>query len=135
MQNTKRLIIATLSGILFGFVCFGLASTSPLPIAWPVAAQIILSRTLIGLAIGISFAYLGHWAIHGLAMGLVFSLPLAFSGLMAPDNPVFSKVSLFIWTVALGMIYGFLIELITSVFFKAKIQRKIVAEQAVVKES
>ncbi len=135
MQNTKRIIIATLSGILFGFVCFGLASTGSLPIDWPVAVQIILSRTLIGLAIGISFAYLGHWAIHGLAIGLVFSLPLAFSGLMAPANPDFSKVSIFIWTVVLGMIYGLLIELITSVFFKAKIQRSVSAEQAIVEES
>lgn len=135
MQNTKRIIIATLSGILFGFVCFGLASTGSLPIAWPVTIQIILSRTLIGLAIGISFAYLGHWAIHGLVMGLVFSLPLAFSGLMAPDNPDFSRVSIFIWTVILGMVYGLLIELITSVIFKAKIQRSVSAEQAIAKES
>ena len=135
MLKKKRIIIATLSGILFGFVCFGLASTGPLSITWPAAVQIILSRTLIGLAIGISFAYLGHWAVHGLAMGLVFSLPLAFSGLMAPDNPDLSKVSIFIWTVVLGMIYGLLIELITSVFFKANIQRSVSAEQVIVEES
>jgi MFS family permease len=135
MQKTKRMIIATLAGVLFGFVCFGLASTASLPIAWPAAVQIILSRTLIGLAIGISFAYLWHWATHGLAMGLVFSLPLAFSGLMAPEYPEFSKTTLFIGTIALGMIYGLLIELITSVFFRAKIQRSVSAEQAVVKES
>lgn len=135
MHNTKRIIIATLSGLLFGFVCFGLASTGSLPIAWPAAVQIILSRTLIGLAIGISFAYLWHWAIHGLAMGLVFSLPLAFSGLMAPANPDFSRVGMFIWVVVLGMIYGLLIELITSVFFKEKIQRSVSAEQAIAKES
>jgi hypothetical protein len=29
-------------------------------------------------------------------LGLVFSLPLAFSGLMAPDNPEFSKATIFI---------------------------------------
>lgn len=135
MQKTKRLIIATLSGILFGFVCFGLASTGPLSIAWPAAVQIILSRTLIGLAIGISFAYLGHWAIHGLAMGLVFSLPLAFGVLMAPENPAFSKAVIFIITIALGMIYGLLIELITSVFFRAKIEKSVSTEQAILKQS
>ena len=53
---------------------------------------------------------------------VIFSLPLAFSGLMAPENPEFSKVSMFIWTIILGMIYGLLIEVITSLFFKAKIQ-------------
>jgi hypothetical protein len=120
MSNLKRLIVATLSGLFFGFVCFGLASSGPVPPPWPVGAEIISSRTLIGFAIGISSMMLGHWSIHGLVMGILFSMPMAFSGLMAPDNPDFSKVSMFAWTVVLGMIYGFLIELITTVFFKAK---------------
>jgi len=122
MQKTKRIIIASLSGVLFGFVCFGLASTGPGKLAWPVALQIIASRTLIGFAIGISCLSLGHWSVHGLIMGMIFSFPLAFSGLMAPENPEFSKISMFIWTIILGMIYGLLIEVITSLFFKAKIQ-------------
>ena len=122
MQKTRRIIVATLYGILFGLVCFGLASSSPGPLAWPVAVQVIISRTLMGFAIGISCISLRHWAIHGVFMGLVFSLPLAFSGLMAPESPEFSKVGIFLWTVILGMIYGLLIEVITSVAFKAKYQ-------------
>lgn len=120
-MKTRRLIIATLSGLLFGFICFALASSSA-KLAWPITLQIITSRTLIGFAIGISWLSLGHWTIHGLFMGLVFSLPLAFSGLMAPDNPEFSKASMFMWTVILGMIYGLLIEVITSLLFKSKVQ-------------
>ena len=120
MHNPKRLIVAALSGLFFGFVCFGLASSGPVPPPWPVAADIITSRTLIGVVIGISSIALGHWSIHGLVMGMLFSLPLAFSSLMAPDNPDFSKSAMFVWTVVLGMIYGLLIELITTVFFKAK---------------
>ena len=89
-------------------------------IKWPVAVQIITSRTLIGFAIGISVLSVGHWAIHGLLMGLIFSLPLAFSGLMAPDNPEYSKAVMWVWTVVLGMIYGLLIEVITSALFKAR---------------
>lgn len=116
----KRVIIATLSGLLFGFVCFGIASSSPGTLSLPLVLQIIVSRTLIGFAIGISSLSLGHWSIHGLFMGLIFSLPLAFSGLMAPDNPEFSKTAMWVWTVVLGMVYGLLIELITSVFFKAR---------------
>ncbi|MEW6364041.1 MAG: hypothetical protein AB1714_05320 [Acidobacteriota bacterium] len=123
MPSTKRVLVATLSGVLFGFVCFGLASSGPAPLPWPVAVQIVLSRTLIGVAIGISAVALGHWSVHGLVMGLLFSLPLAFGGLMAPDNPQFSKTQMFISTIVLGMIYGLLIELITSVFFKARIKR------------
>lgn len=120
----KRIIIATLSGLLFGFVCFGLASSGPEALPWPVAVQIILSRTLIGFAIGISSLSIKHWSIHGLFMGFLFSLPLAFSGLMALDNPEFSKASMLAWTTVLGMIYGFLIELITSVFFKSPMKRQ-----------
>ena len=122
MQKTKRIIIATLSGVIFGFVCFGLASSGPTKLPWPVILQIITSRTLIGFAIGISCLSLVHWSLHGLIMGLVFSFPLAFSGLMAPENPELSKGSMFIWTIILGMIYGLIIEIITSLFFKAKIQ-------------
>ena len=116
----KRVIIATLSGVLFGFVCFGLASNSSGQLSLPVVLQIIASRTLIGFAIGVSSLSLTHWSVHGLFMGLIFSLPLAFSGLMAPDNPEFSKTAMWVWTVVLGMIYGLLIEMITSVFFKAR---------------
>ena len=116
----KRLIVATVSGLFFGLVCFGLASSGPAALPWAVAVQIIVSRTLIGFAIGISSLSLGHWTIHGLVMGMLFSLPLAFSGLMAPDNPEFSKTGMWMWTVILGMIYGLLIELITTVFSKAK---------------
>ena len=116
----KRLVVATLSGVLFGLVCLGLASSGPAPLPWPVGAQIVTSRTLIGVAIGVSALSVGHWAVHGLLMGLLFSLPLAFSGLMAPDNPEFSKNAMLVWTVLLGMIYGLLIEAITTAGFKAR---------------
>jgi len=87
MVTARRLVIATLSGVLFGFVCLGLASSAPGPLARPVVFQILTERTLIGFAIGISCLALGHWAVHGLVMGFIFSLPLAFSGLMAPASP------------------------------------------------
>lgn len=115
----KRLVVSTLSGLLFGLVCFFMASCSgDLPLA--VSLQIILSRTLIGFAIGISSLKLGHWAVHGIVMGLIFSLPLAFSGLMASENPEFTKEMIFASTLVMGIIYGFLIELITSILFKTK---------------
>ena len=118
MVNPTRLIVATLSGLLFGFVCFGLASSGgELPM--PVAYQIIAERALIGFAIGISVLKLGHWALHGLVMGFLVSIPLAFSGLMAPENPAYTKLTMFVMTILLGMIYGVLIELITTKFFKA----------------
>jgi len=121
MKNAKRITVATLSGVLFGFVCFGLASSAG-KLAWPIIFQLITSRTFIGFAIGISCFSIVHWSINGLIMGLIFSFPLAFSGLMAPESPQFSHTSMFIWTIILGMIYGLLIEVITSVIFKAKVK-------------
>ena len=120
MTSPKRLIIATLSGLLFGFVCFSLAWTgSKGAIPTPAVFQIIASRTLIGFAIGISALRL-HWSLHGLLLGTLFSIPLAFSGLIAPDNPDFPASAMFVFTIILGAIYGLLIELITSLLFKAR---------------
>lgn len=114
----KRIIISTILGLVFGFVCFGFASSGEeLPMA--VGIQIIISRMLIGLTIGISLLNI-HWALHGILIGLIYSMPLAFSGLMAPETPEFSKTAIFVSTVVMGIIYGFLIELLTSVVFKAK---------------
>ena len=122
MQKTKRIIVATVSGILFGLVCFGLASSGPDPLPAAVGFQIVISRALIGFAIGISCLSAIHWSLHGTMMGLLFSLPLAIGGLLAPENPEFSKMSMLVWTVIFGMIYGLLTEVITSKLFKAKIE-------------
>lgn len=116
----KRLIIAILGGMGCGLICIGLISGSPEPVLSPVLWQAFASRTLIGFAIGISSLRLGHWSIHGIVLGLLFSLPLAFSGLMAPENPEYSRIGMFSSTVVLGAIYGLLIELVTSVAFKAR---------------
>ncbi len=119
-MKIKRLIIATLLGVLFGFVCYGMAASGGKEIPFALAINIILGRTLIGFGIGISRFSFKHWAIHGLIMGLVFSIPAAFGALLAPESPEFSHSRMFIATIVMGMIYGFLIELITSILFKAK---------------
>ena len=116
----KRLVIATLLGLVFGGVCFGLASSGGQEIPAVLAANIILGRTLIGFAIGISRFSMKHWAIHGSVMGLIFSIPAGF-GAMVTVNPDFTPTMMFMSTVIMGIIYGFLIELITSVVFKAKL--------------
>lgn len=119
----KRIIIATLAGLLSGLFCFWLASGSgELPL--PVGLQIIIGRTLLGFAIGISSLRMGHWSIHGIVMGLLFSITMALSGLMAPENPEFTPQMMFVATIVMGIIYGFLIELITTAVFGAKQIRK-----------
>ncbi len=111
----KRIIIATLSGMVFGVICYYLyksGSEDVIPAAHRY--QIIASRTLIGFAIGISSLNLRHWILHGLVLGLIFSIPLSFSAMM------YGSVAFGAATFIIGGIYGVLIELITSVIFKIK---------------
>lgn len=106
----------------FGFVCYGFASSGGNEISTILALNIILGRMLIGVAIGISRFSCGHWSVHGLIMGLVFSLPAGFGAMLGPENPDFPPSMMLISTIVMGMIYGFLIELITTVLFKAKME-------------
>lgn len=119
-MKTKRLIISTLLGLAMGFVCYGFASSDGNAIPLILALNIILGRMLIGVAIGISRFKIVHWSLHGLVMGLIFSLPAGFGAMLAPENPEFPPVMMFTATVVMGMIYGVLIELITTVLFKAR---------------
>jgi hypothetical protein len=119
-MKTKRLIISTILGLVFGFVCYGFASSGENEISTILAANIILGRTLIGVAIGISRFTLKHWSLHGIVMGLVFSIPQGFGAMLGPENPDYSHTMMLIATIVMGMIYGFLIELITTALFKAK---------------
>ncbi|MFC1528025.1 hypothetical protein ACFL5D_04725 [Candidatus Neomarinimicrobiota bacterium] len=119
-MKTKRLIIATLLGVVFGFVCYGFASSGQNEISKLLALNIILGRTLIGVAIGISRFSLKHWSYHGIIMGLIFGLPAAVGAMLGPENPEFNHTMMSLSTMVMGIIYGFLIELITTVLFKAK---------------
>lgn len=119
----KRIIIATLSGLATGFLCNGLACSGSQAIPLVVSIQIIASRTLIGLTIGISRLKMPHWSLHGILIGIIYSIPLAISGLMAPDNPEFSKTAMVVSTIVAGIVYGVLIELVTTVIFKAKAEQ------------
>ncbi len=116
----KRLIVATLSGLLFGFVCIGFACSGKEDFNSWLALSIILGRTLIGFAIGISRFPMKHWALHGIVLGFIVSLPAAFGAGISPEESGMSGEMLFTATLVMGVIYGFLIELITTVIFKAK---------------
>ncbi|NIR94061.1 MAG: hypothetical protein GWO08_10410 [Gammaproteobacteria bacterium] len=114
MLSNKRVIVATLCGLIFGLVCMTLASSNPSPVE-PVTAStmwlILLSRTMMGFMIGISALRMSWW-LHGIVIGLIASIPMAI--------PVLSMAYIAIGTVVMGMVYGFLTELITSKLFKAQ---------------
>lgn len=114
MLTAKRVLIATACGFIFGLVCMTLASTNPNaaePLTNETKWLIVLSRTLMGFMIGISALRMSWW-LHGIVLGLISSIPMAI--------PVMDRLSIAIGTVVMGIIYGFLIELITSVLFKSK---------------
>lgn len=114
MLTTKRVIIATICGFIFGIVCMLLASSNPnatevLPFSTKLI--IIFSRALMGFTIGVSALRLAWW-LHGIVIGIIASIPMAFS--------VLDKTDILIGTIVMGIIYGFLTELITSIIFKTK---------------
>jgi len=114
MLTFKRVFLATLCGLVFGLICMGLASSNPntvSPITSTTKWLIILSRTMMGFMIGIS-ALRMKWWLHGVMLGLISSIPMAL--------PVLDNLNIAIGSLVLGMIYGFLTELITSVFLKAR---------------
>ncbi len=114
MLTAKRVIIATICGLIFGFVCLGLASSNPDPAQQLSASTkllIVIGRTMLGFTIGISALRLKWW-LHGIVIGIIASIPMAI--------PVFENTSIFIGTFIMGIIYGVLTELITSVLFKAR---------------
>lgn len=116
MLTTKRVFIATICGLVFGFICMYLATSNPNatePLTTAVKVNIILSRTLLGFTIGIS-ALMMAWWLHGIVIGIIASIPMGVA--------VFydKGLTLAISTIVMGIIYGFLTELITTVLFKAK---------------
>jgi hypothetical protein len=113
MLNKKRLLIATIFGVISGIICWGLASSEG-PSPWYFALSTILSRTLIGFTIGISILKIKWW-LHGIVLGFTFSLPMALQGFYVPGKEMF----ILLGTLIMGIIYGFFIELFTTVVFKA----------------
>ena len=111
MLTTKRVIIATLCGLVFGFVCLLLASSNPDPLPDMVKWSIVIGRTMLGFTIGISAIRLNWW-LHGIVLGFITSIPMAI--------PTLDRIEIVIGTIVMGMIYGLLTELITTVLFKAK---------------
>ena len=113
MQKTKRVVIATILGLICGciswIVCkFGMGHDQSLQIN----LFMILANGLLGFTIGIS-CLRWHWALHGLALGGLFGFII---GLVAS-----AMGSELLWPLLFGFVYGFLIELITTGVFKTGI--------------
>jgi hypothetical protein len=107
-----RVLVTTILGFVFGIVCWLLASSGgPMPAS--MAWSIIFSRALLGFVIGIS-AWKINYLLHGIFLGFIVSIPMAFGSLAVKGFKIF------LGTLIMGMIYGFLIELITHFVVKEK---------------
>jgi|GEM_PF-263868 len=128
MVYTKRLVISVILGMIAGLACAYLSKpslTASMAAAMvpSVMCSIALNRTFIGFMIGIS-AWRMHWVLHGIAIGFFGSLPIA-----APWIGQSGLAGFFIMMVA-GMVWGFLIELLTTIVFKAPMRTIEVAKPA-----
>jgi hypothetical protein len=104
----KRVVVCTLFGLVAGVICWlgsYLAGNAPLPFTAGVILAILFNRAFIGFAVGIS-AWRTHWAVHGVVVGLVGSLPVSVYPLFTPDG----FLGFLIYELA-GGVWGFLIEL------------------------
>ena len=114
MLTPKRVIVATVLGFAFGLLCMFFASSNPEAgetLTTAIKWNIVLSRTLTGFMIGISALRL-RWWLHGLLLGAIGSIPMAVATM--------EDVRIALGSLILGIIYGLLIELITSLAFKAR---------------
>jgi hypothetical protein len=115
-MQIKRIVIATILGLIFGVISWlWCATMGAVPLAGIVS--IVLGGGLMGFGIGIS-----HWQIswwwHGMFMGLIYRIGFAFIPLWV-GRPAIE----ILYLIVSGIVFGFLIELITVVFFKAKVPK------------
>jgi hypothetical protein len=108
-----RVLFTTILGFIFGIICWLLASSGEPEMNAAIAWSIILNRALLGFVIGIS-AWKINYILHGIILGFIVSIPMAISSLDVKGFKIF------LGTLIMGIIYGFLIELITQFVVKEK---------------
>ena len=109
----KRIVIATLFGLLAGGICSVLTfSSGYLKFTVVALGWILLNRTVMGFAIGASGLKL-HWAWNGIVMGLVVGEIFSYYLFMS-----FGWKALAFTPIG-NALFGFLIELFTTKVFKA----------------
>lgn len=110
----KRIMVATFFGLVMGGICataafrFGLLKFSAVLLAW-----ILLNRTVMGFAIGVSGLKL-HWAWNGIVMGLAIGSVFSYFLFMN------TSVGLSLGNFVVNGFFGLMIEFFTSFVFKAR---------------
>jgi hypothetical protein len=118
MNNSKRIVITTILGLISGALAVwfvNAAGENPHPPE--IILRMLITFSFMGFVIGIS-SLCWHWAIHGLVLG---GLVGVVEGLAA--FALINRIELLVIPIIFGMVFGFLIELIASVGFKASVSR------------
>lgn len=114
MVEQKRIIIATLCGLIAGVFCisggiliFGMTFSS-LGVVY-----VLSSRLLIGFVIGISSLKM-HWVFHGLLIGFIIGFPFPIYDLIIGQTSIIALAAFI-----MSSVFGVMIEFITTIVFKA----------------
>ncbi len=113
MSNERRVVITTLLGIGCGLASWAICARGMgLQVIWSQSVVLVLINALMGFTIGISSLRL-HWMLHGALIGLLYGMVLA----------VFTESHGlgFWWALVLGPVFGFVVELCATVFFRASV--------------
>ncbi len=109
----KRIVIATLFGVVAGGICATLtfygdiAKITALSLGW-----IFLNRTVLGFVIGASGLKL-HWAWNGIVMGLIVGSIFSYFLFMSTGS-----ATLALLTPIGNVVFGLMIEFFTTIVFK-----------------
>lgn len=120
MNNLKRIIITAILGLVSGAIAVWMvnnAGDNPLPPE--INLRMIITFGFMGFIIGIS-SLRWHWALHGVFIGGLVGF---IEGLAS--YALINLVELLIIPIIFGMVIGFLIELITSIGFKASVSSQV----------
>ena len=107
----KRIIVASTLGLITGLLCYWGGKMTGLEFTTGMALGTIFNRIVIGFLIGVSAWKLG-WALHGIVMGAIGGSPLWLGVIESGFGDV-------LLLLVFSIVWGFLIELITSKVFKA----------------
>lgn len=111
----KRVLVATLFGLVAGGICATAAFSIPLmPFSAVALGWILLNRAVMGFAIGASGLKL-HWAWNGILVGVVVGEIFSYFLFMnaGPRWLVVGPIG--------NAIFGLMIEFFTSVVFKQRV--------------
>lgn len=112
MNQTKRIILTTVLGLISGTIAIGLVSLSSGGLPPEINLRMLVSFGFMGFVIGIS-TLRWHWALNGLVIGALVGLIEGLAGFA-----IIGLLEMLIIPLIFCILSGLLIEVITTAGFK-----------------